>query len=490
MLLGCWLLAALLLPSVHVYSGISGYDEQRIVLVLLLAAAGLCFTSRLGYRRPPCPQPLSSLALVLTAFGVVSAAFSPVPYYAYLEVGVFLLIIAGICLISEQSGDEPVVRSLILPMLGGSVVFYGLVALLVLAAVWTKGEALAWPEPVHNFVNRRFLNQWQSWMLPLLPALLYSAVPRCRPWLFQAFIILFFGLFWALLFHTAGRGTLYGLVGSSLIIALLFGRPGIKWVGIQVLAAALGLVLAALILDMNLPGASDGVGRQAHLMTADSPGRVMLWGASAELVRENPWLGIGPMQFAALLPSVAAHPHSFPIQIAVEWGLPAALLLGAAVFWGLFRWLAFARNRIRAAACPAWERFYILSLTGSILTAGGHSLVSGIVVMPISQLMLVLICGLALGWYRRYRATAVQTGNVLYHRLLQGLVFCAVFWLLLFVGHELTNYRNNLVQGFVAARHTALQPRFWHQGKLVHHLDNSSRVWTTGTARQRRQSEN
>ena len=38
-------------------------------------------------------------------------------------------------------------------------------------------------------------------------------------------------------------------------------------------------------------------------------------------LRSSPWLGIGPMQFAALASVVGAHPHNWPLQVAAEWGL-------------------------------------------------------------------------------------------------------------------------------------------------------------------------
>lgn len=63
------------------------------------------------------------------------------------------------------------------------------------------------------------------------------------------------------------------------------------------------------------------------------------------MLRDRPWLGVGPDQFALVHPAYAlpqfAHltdPHNMYLKLASEWGVPAALLF----FGWILRELTFA----------------------------------------------------------------------------------------------------------------------------------------------------
>ncbi|MEX0731064.1 MAG: O-antigen ligase family protein [Aquisalimonadaceae bacterium] len=469
-----WLLAAVLLASLDLYPRLSIYDQRRIVQVFLLGIFSIYLLAQPERRSSSLPTVTAILLFIIVGLGSISSALAVVPTYAYLEVSLLVLMVAAIHVIGNSTDKHDLIRTPTLPILAIGACLYGLVALMILTAGWAYEGEPVWPEPIHNFVNIRFLNQWQSWMLPLLPALLFAGIPRCRPWLLRSCLLLYFGLLWALLFYSAGRGTLYAITCATALVILFFGRAGLRWGVLQIAMATTGLVLAALIFGMDLPFASGESSRGTRVMSFQSPGRVVLWTVSADLIRESPWFGIGPMQFATLQLPIAAHPHNLPIQIAVEWGIPAALILSGLLLWLLFRWLRFARHRVRSTDCPAWERYFIISLTCSLLTAGGHSLLSGIVVMPMSQIMLVLTCGLAVGWYRRYNTTDPVAENPTILGMWRITLLGSAIWLWGFGGLELSNHRYNDEIGVVAAN-GHYQPRFWRQGKLIHLMDSPPR---------------
>jgi len=140
---------------------------------------------------------------------------------------------------------------------------------------------------------------------------------------------------------TASRtGLLHLLLIAGL--TLVWGawrRPGVRRLLVAALAAYLVgiLVLPALLglLGLN-PGAH---GMLARLQTGDSAcvSRLTLWRNVAHLVSLQPWIGWGwgELDYAHFITlyegtrfcAILDHAHNLPLQLAVVWGLPAAVLL-------------------------------------------------------------------------------------------------------------------------------------------------------------------
>lgn len=443
------------------------YDERRVLLIVFMSLCGILCYIRRFLLTVPLLAPLSLIA-ALGLLSTLSAA--SVPAHALTEVALFMLTISACLLLGTACPTEKDIRSFLLPCLAGSGIFYGIVTLVTWAAGWAvEGHQPPWPEPIHNFINRRFMNDWQTWLLPLLPALLFARVPLCRPALHQTLTIAYFALLWALLLYSLGRATLYAQLGCVLLIPLLFGRIGLRWSGLQLAAALLGLLLLIFAFGMNPFGTSGAGAPTDRLMTFESPGRIMLWTLSWELIRENPLVGIGPMQFAAIPGHLHAHPHSFPLQIAVEWGIPAAVLLAGSLIYAAWKWLCFARARAGDPQCPPWEAFLLMSLTGSIAAASANSLLAGTAVTPMSQLMLILVVGLGCALYRRGQPAIAKRRQHL-AKAWCAATLAAAIWLAGFTTYEISRYTFNDVAGTRAAG-GGWYPRYWRQGRLLHLLD-------------------
>jgi hypothetical protein len=120
------------------------------------------------------------------------------------------------------------------------------------------------------------------------------------------------------------------------------------------------------------------------------------------MVIQNPWLGAGPLHYAQVCAplQVAAHPHNWVLQIAAEWGLLALGCIGAALLLA-FRALHGCgavldeRDERNQAMLTCWLA------TGIAIVLDG--LVSGLLVMPVSQLWIASYAGLAWGWVRAVR---------------------------------------------------------------------------------------
>jgi O-antigen ligase len=109
--------------------------------------------------------------------------------------------------------------------------------------------------------------------------------------------------------------------------------------------------------------------------TADSPNsRLNIWANTIELIRRQPWAGVGYGEFNlawTLTPfpgrptAFFDHAHSLPLQLAVELGLPLALLVLGALGWAF--WQAWRRSRALAGdrcamATAAWMMVAVIGL--------------------------------------------------------------------------------------------------------------------------------
>ena len=106
-------------------------------------------------------------------------------------------------------------------------------------------------------------------------------------------------------------------------------------------------------------------GGEARLAEGDlSASRFGIWSNTVDLIRAQPWAGVGfgEFNFAWTLTAFPGRPvaffdhtHNLPLQLAVELGLPMALGVMALLLWAL--WQAGQRSwRARANPHPLPER--------------------------------------------------------------------------------------------------------------------------------------
>ena len=390
-----------------------------------------------------------------------------------------LSVLCIVCLGNEARVIRAEWSKKLFPLLAAGALLYAVAVLTMVLGDMLTGHSAKWPLKIHNFSNRRFLNQWQSWLLPLLPILLYAHVPKCRRLYSGVLFFVVFALLWAMLAYSLGRAAVYAQLGLVFIMPLLFGRRAFFWLSVQVAAAMLGVLFCVTLLGFNFfdPAIEAPVGRLASF--EDQP-RLQLLMLSALFIKESPLLGIGPMQFASVQNFIAAHPHNALFQLAAEWGLPATLAFGVLVAWPFLHWLRFACQKVRSEAVGHEESWLIMSLTASMLAAGAHSMVSGIIVMPMSLIMMVIVVGLAFAVYRAHNPRQFLYSKVVL--VPAGLIS---------VGLSLYLGVFTLVEASRLARYdevghpllvTHLQPRYWQQGNLFHLMADDPRVFPRSQA--------
>ncbi len=218
------------------------------------------------------------------------------------------------------------------------------------ALFWLAAQANAWlPSQIRP--GREALSERQPPNQPHAPAIAAGNPPATSSPSYAALLAMA-----ALLgAGNAASGSRTGLLQLVLLALLaLFwwrGRTTAQQRPVQGLLAAalLGYTLATLALPLLIGLDPLGSSAWARLRAGDAAcaSRLTLWANVLHLIGQKPWLGWGwgeldYAHFITLYPGprfcdILDNAHNLPLQLAVELGLPAALLLCGAALWLIWR---------------------------------------------------------------------------------------------------------------------------------------------------------
>lgn len=392
--------------------GTGYHDTQRwmeLAALAVIAVVALVRLVRGALALPALKSPGAWWVCLAGVLGLISALLSTAPRQAFFEVGVFFLLLLTAWLIAAEVAQRGAagLESVLAWVVVGSLL-YGFKAMVAYLGALLSG---AQPDPANlipGFDTYRFFNHEQTVTLPLLGlyvCLQAGKVARSRGWLAAGWMALV--VWWMLLFASAGRGTLVAM--AVVMLAAGVGRGSRAWPWVRTMAwGALAGGAAYVLLYMAVPqwlglesfGFFGGIVQRSVDNFGSSRGA--LWACAIQMVLQNPWLGAGPLHYAQVCAplQVAAHPHNWVLQIAAEWGLLALGCIGAALLLA-FRALHGCgavldeRDERNQAMLTCWLA------TGIAIVLDG--LVSGLLVMPVSQLWIASYAGLAWGWVRAVR---------------------------------------------------------------------------------------
>ncbi|MDX1532033.1 MAG: O-antigen ligase family protein, partial [Rhodothermales bacterium] len=184
---------------------------------------------------------------------------------------------------------------------------------------------------------------------------------------------------------SGGGGAALGWLGAAGLVVLVGGAAGRRWLREALWAVMLGIGLyAALFLTAGIPPQS-----ALERAGTGSTGRLEMWAAALRMIGHNPWFGVGPMHFAYYPNPHANSPHNIALQIAAEWGLPAALLGLGLLGWGVSRWIgAVRRSASGGGGEPGGWR---VGLTGAVVAALLNLQLDGALIMGPSQVVAALM---------------------------------------------------------------------------------------------------
>lgn len=381
----------------------SGHDQQRVFEIGALLVAGCAIL----FLRPTKPASLwTSLAnRSLAAFfvlGVLGSITAFAPRLAFCEVSMLFLLYMWSLMLAEEIADRgaPALLRLLQALGAVSTLFASQFAIAYVGS-FSTGMPLDNADLTPGFSNIRFFNHTQTSTLPLLILLCCPTrkVAKLR-WLWWAVTT----YWWMALFATTGRGTLVGIAAGCVVVALVARKRAWPYLRTVILTATLG-VLAYFLLLTIVPALLGVAGMNSFTFaierTAADPtsARTPLWHLAIALIKEHPWFGVGPMHFAHYTGHlhIAAHPHDWLLQIGAEWGIPALLCLLAALALAV---RALLRAGARIARDDVDNQAIFCALVAGAVAILVDGLVSGIFVMPQSQLAVALYLGCAIGWQR------------------------------------------------------------------------------------------
>ena len=469
-----WAAAAallMLLPHVSASPFVGEYDSQRLLEVAAWAVLACAVAARPAARAAwlrtwdAVPRWAVILLTAVLALGVASAAGAARPVYAFAEVASFVAM-AVTAVAAASTGRVQARHGMALvavALLGG----YAVSALPLHVTDLLSGATDLWPRRHLGFGHVRHLNQVQLWTLPLVWALAASSGSAWRRAGLRAVAAsaVMFGI------ASGGRGAALGLAAGTAVA--LLSVPSRRWAFAREAGLAVGLGLVAKLL--LFPDATTVLNRLA----SGSSGRVELWAGTLRMIRAHPVLGVGPMHVAYYPSPYAAHPHNIGLQMAAEWGIPAAMLLAAVALGGGIAWVRHARNSVD----PLWAAGCTAALAGSLANA----MVDGVVIAPMSQIVAALAIGAllaeALPCGSDVRVPSTATAGDAARRLwLRPALLAAVALMsasvLLAVCLSDVARLGRRTYDFSGSMMSTDLPRFWSTGQIAGRLPpDQARIW-------------
>lgn len=455
-----WGAAGLLLlvvtPASRLWEARAWLDQIRLteitLFVWMLPLLGLLVLERGLWMAPRVKWQL----WLLLSLGCISALLSPFSVWPWVELATFTCL-AGLCLVVffVQQQDERVAAAIVMGM------FVAVLLLLVtcaasLAMVFSAGMELIPSILVAGFDNPRWLAQFQAISLPVLAMVVASCSTRPK----QAGAFLVLSLWWFVAIIQGSRGVCVSMGVTMLLFACF--RQARWWSLLQLKAIIAGSVFWALLVLVlvplfDIPVNFDLAGR----LSFRSAGRVEIWLFAIERIGQNPLWGLGPMSFQAS-PVYGGHPHNALIQIAYEWGLPALLvLLGAGCTLAVMVW---RRCDNRALWENVAHSHMVTVLMASLLSASIDAMVSGVIVMPYSQMWLAIVIGLL--WFQlapSVSAIAMGRADRVAKMVFGVLVLVSAIGLAVMAASQYEGLKTLDIRDKTVRE----SPRYWFQGSIL-----------------------
>jgi putative inorganic carbon (hco3(-)) transporter len=437
------------------------HDDKRVLELLIIGAALLWIILGGMSTAITCPlwktQTQYAIYLLIALAGV-SALLSASPRHAVLEICSFvgLFYVCQFTAVLWREYRMRMVQWLVYAIFLGAV-FYMVGFYTGYLASFLENIPLYWPEPFFGFSNVRFFNQYQLWTLSLLclPLLGFNIERAAiRRWL-----SVIMAAWWVLLFASASRGVLLAWIVAMLATAGCYRQLAWPLLRLQLTGFITGLISYGLLFYL-LPSFLVGEVLTKTILRDTANDRIGLWKQAVSMIQAHPWFGVGPMHYAWYPNTIAAHPHNSVLQLAAEWGLPATVLMLTLAGYGVFCWL----RRFNAVTLQtATDRHFAVVLFFTLVANACYSLVDGVIVMPLSQVMMAVVIGLMLGLYDNQQPNGVRR-KYLVHPIFAGIVLVAMVWSVLpellprLLGNEQMIPRGYQTTG----------PRFWQEGGIAH----------------------
>jgi O-antigen ligase len=314
---------------------------------------------------------------------------------------------------------------------------------------------LKWPFPFTGFTNIRSFNQYQLWGigLLLLPIMCFELKKSTRVMLHIALVA-----WWVLLFYSASRGVLIALLIGASITILVYQKLAWPFLKLQ-LGYLIGGFMSYYVLFKFIPKTHGSLLVTNTVIRETTNDRLALWNQAILMIKTYPIFGVGPMHYA-WFNKTNGHPHNSMLQIAAEWGLPATAIILAIAIYAFYYWFKkFSPNQVQAKSTLDKNLSVILFFT--MITNTAYSMVDGVIVMPISQVLMFTMIGLMLGQYVSSDNIVRASHQSRLRPWIAGILLITLAWS---TYPEIKQGLSGDRKGF-SMGHTAIGPRFWRETK-------------------------
>lgn len=452
------------------------FDSWRAIEIVMLMA-----TISVSLATPPHRAMLASVLLrvpksviyslfLALIFGTVSTVIASSTFLALVDIGhtvIWVLAVFSAASILTAYRSLKLINLLLVLVVGFPLirVLTGIVA----ALSTDQPEILQdWWLP---FSNPRFVSQALVWVVPVLcVGGITATASNGHKYLLRSagtagFLILLLA---------GGRGALLAIAASIAITLLLTrGKPTRSLASLSVFGHLITAAALHLGVVLVIGAAESNVYLGEKLVRSGLSLRDVLWARAIQLSVENPIIGIGPGHYAIFEGSgfTAAHPHSLPLQLVSEWGIPAAGGFGYAIVYSLWR---LGRFIARDSATVHQERL-LQALSISIFASAILSWFDGVLVMPWSLGLGFIVCGLAMSIVIARRpggliaASPATQSTIL--AAYAALAFSGSLALAIGAWQTFPCPLAHSADGFVQKK--AFTPRFWLDGRVPQRTDCS-----------------
>lgn len=458
------------LPCLYFFPSINTYDEKRIAQIGLLIITGLVFVLKLLFSKASL---ISEIAIpkfarwgitAVVLIGIISTWVNDYWYFGVQLMSLYLLLLVFFLYAANYSKKNVhfFVRAVLLIVVSYATFYF--IKFIIGYGFYIIGRYPLWPykagvSSLFGWSNIRFFNHVQTWTLPLLIST--SLILKKQSTLLAKSLLGLTSFWWCLIFASGGQGSFLALVGGSLLIWIVFRNNTWKWIRFFFTSLLIGLILYILLFYLQ--------GAEGSTVVDDSTkGRLTLWSLIFKQIILQPLLGYGPLSLASVhnLPEMV-HPHNSILQLAYEFGIPAMLIAVGLVCWGGIRWLIWNRKVFKEPKQLSDQDIYLrIGISVSLCAGLAHSLVSGVLVTPLSQLWLCIIAACAWGRYHKLNNPKIEKVGPIWQNVLASLTIVSVIIIGMVLWNDipkLDKYRKYYIEqeyGF------GYPPRFWQQGKI------------------------
>ncbi len=454
-----WLTPAMLWPE---------HDSARWLQVLLLWLISICHGWYLykGYAQKTFVIPLFSrksdvIAVVILLASIISVGMAPDTMRAWSE----WMLITGLLSVAATVGRfDEIARNRIVQMAAIAITAYSLGVTVIIVIGLSQGMPSQLDSSIQGFSNIRFWNHVQVVAVPIIVLAIFVDQRLWWRWSMVIGLSLCFALLWG----TAGRAAALALLVSLALILWWFRPAPWRVGGLVFTSLAIGVLLGEYLVrwlpeTLNISTSQLYLLRPTHLQSESA--RVMLWTHAWDLFLTSPWWGVGPQHFAHYPNFIAAHPHNVYLQLLAEWGVWIALAGLLMVIGGVARLASKARQDWRLNQSPVG-----MLLLWACLAVMVDGLFSGNFVMPISQVWIAVVFGLAWGYSRQTHSVGCLQDDRLSASPRKQFVFAWIWFLLITIFFVCTTIEFFQLKERMAMpidwnhQHLWMAPRFWAVG--------------------------